>query len=311
MKIAYLILAHTDAPQLGRLVRTLAGKETGIFVHIDKKSDETPFRRECEGIDDVYFVEKRIDVKWGGYSIVKAEIYLLRTALESGAHYDRFMMISGTCYPLWSNARLMEYWAVHPDEERILCYNMTRCAQPKKVRQRITTYHFRDLPLRSPLLRHYIIGGLMHIMNHCPIRKRAQVTIDGARRDVYAGSQWWSFTRPCAEYVLDKIDTNSHLQRYFRTAFAPEEIIFHTIIAASPFREHAILREDGVYPGLARATITHYIIYDERGQHTFTADDYDTLVASDRMFCRKVVTGASDELVRRIDEKRKERLKQG
>lgn len=169
MKIAYLILAHADAPHLGRLVRALAGEDIGIFIHIDKKSDEAPFRREC---------------------------------------------------------------------------------------------------------------------------------------DVYAGSQWWSLTRSCAEYVLDKIDTNCHLRRYFRTAFAPEEIIFHTIIAASPFREHAVLREDGVYPGLAGATITHYIIYDECGQHTFTERDYDMLVASDRMFCRKVVTGASDRLVELIDNKR-------
>ena len=43
MTLAYLISAHTDAPQLKRLVETLH-PDAHFFIHIDKKSDITPFQ---------------------------------------------------------------------------------------------------------------------------------------------------------------------------------------------------------------------------------------------------------------------------
>ena len=38
----------------------------------------------------------------------------------------------------------------------------------------------------------------------------------------------------------------------------------------------------------------------------YQKDDYDSLIQSDKMFCRKVISGASDELVRLIDEHRRQ-----
>ena len=40
--IAFLISAHTDAPQLKRLIEALPA-DADFFVHIDAKSDITPF----------------------------------------------------------------------------------------------------------------------------------------------------------------------------------------------------------------------------------------------------------------------------
>ena len=73
MKIAYLISAHTDAPQLARLIKALH-TDAEFFVHIDKKSDIRPFKAHMNA-KNVHFIGekdknspytgKRIDVRWG------------------------------------------------------------------------------------------------------------------------------------------------------------------------------------------------------------------------------------------------------
>ena len=70
MKIAYLIIAHTDELKLRRLVYSLTTADTGFFVHVDKKVNITPFKNSCKDFDNVFFIEEnRIGVNWGGYSM--------------------------------------------------------------------------------------------------------------------------------------------------------------------------------------------------------------------------------------------------
>ena len=57
------------------------------------------------------------------------------------------------------------------------------------------------------------------------------------------------------------------------------------------------------YPGLTRLTPLHFIDYGE-GIRQLTMDDLPRLQQSGKMFCRKVVSGASDELARHIDQLR-------
>ena len=66
MKIAYMIAAHTDPVQLGKLVKSLEGPDVDFFVHIDKKCSITPFEQSLNGLDGVNFVKKRVCTNWGG-----------------------------------------------------------------------------------------------------------------------------------------------------------------------------------------------------------------------------------------------------
>ena len=43
MKIAYLISAHKDPQQLGRMVQALHTEDTRFFVHVDANVDIKPF----------------------------------------------------------------------------------------------------------------------------------------------------------------------------------------------------------------------------------------------------------------------------
>lgn len=58
MKIAYLILCHTDPKHIRRLVEKVTkGTENEAFVHIDKKADSPAFREALEGLPLFMFCE--------------------------------------------------------------------------------------------------------------------------------------------------------------------------------------------------------------------------------------------------------------
>ena len=67
MRIAYLILCHTDPKHIERLAEKLTkGTNNEVFVHVDKKSDILPFKQELKRLGQVaHVLEKRTSVFWG------------------------------------------------------------------------------------------------------------------------------------------------------------------------------------------------------------------------------------------------------
>lgn len=66
MKIAYLILCHTDPKHIRRLAEKVTkGTENEAFVHIDKKADGPAFRQALEGLPHVHVLKNNRKV-WRG-----------------------------------------------------------------------------------------------------------------------------------------------------------------------------------------------------------------------------------------------------
>ncbi|MBQ2458978.1 MAG: conjugal transfer protein, partial [Bacteroidaceae bacterium] len=65
------------------------------------------------------------------------------------------------------------------------------------------------------------------------------------------------------------------------------------------FKSRCILTE-GEYPGLAALTPLHFIDYNPVIK-VMDETDYPRLMESGKMFCRKVISGKSDELVRLLE----------
>lgn len=306
IKIAYLILAHTDPQQLKNLVQSLyVENRTAFFIHIDAKSNQLIFEHILADLPKVeyHFIKERVKIYWGGYSICKAEENLMKAVLKSERWFSHFVLLSGLDYPVWSNSKIFFQLTQFPKREWMSVYNLSLIRKPKKVPMRITSYHFRDIPLNNPILRHYIVGGLMLLMNLLPIKKRRLLKIGGVYCPIYGGSQWWILTRECVEHVICMLKTDKSIKRYFRYSFAPDELMLQTIIANSSFRKRMICCiEDGIYPGLEKMTFTHYIKYDKSGQKIFTASDYKTIKESDKIFFRKVFSDKSSTLIRMINE---------
>lgn len=105
---------------------------------------------------------------------------------------------------------------------------------------------------------------------------------------------------------MKKLCTEKELVRYFKTSFVPSELCIQTLVFNSPFAARALSVEGG-YTGLSALTPLHYIIYG-KSIKVLTLEDWSALQQSGKMFCRKVVSGASDSLVKTIETERKQEI---
>lgn len=106
MRIAYLILAHKNPEQVKRLVRLL---DSDVYIHIDRKSDMDKFH-----ISDpkVKYINKRVNITWGGFSMIKATLKLINVARNNN-NYDYYILLSGDDYPLRSLDELESFLIEH------------------------------------------------------------------------------------------------------------------------------------------------------------------------------------------------------
>ena len=75
MRIAYLILCHTDPAHIARLCRKITtGTDHIAFVHVDGKSDISPFENLLKGLSHVCLIQDRTNVFWGGTAQLKLRL---------------------------------------------------------------------------------------------------------------------------------------------------------------------------------------------------------------------------------------------
>lgn len=211
-------------------------------------------------------------------------------------------ILTGQDYPLWSNERIINELASHPEQEYIKGMDITLCTEPKKIRDKLVLYHFfRDLKVPYKLKKAFS-GGSRMVMRVLPFRKKPYIVDHGQVKHVFQASAYCCLTWACAKHVYEQMH-NPVLERYFKYSFAPDELMLPTIVYNSPYAQHAFLHEGG-YPGLVGLTLLHHIEYG-KAIRIWKEEDFDLLMQTGKMFARKVVSGISDRLMKRIDEARK------
>ena len=98
MQKNYLILAHKNPLQLGRMIERLDDGASKFFIHLDAKTPIEPFAACLEG-GHIRFIEPRERCVWGDFSIVQATIRLMEAASEE---QGLFILMSGQDYPIQS-----------------------------------------------------------------------------------------------------------------------------------------------------------------------------------------------------------------
>ncbi len=301
MNIAYLISAHTDAPQLKRLVEALH-PDAHFFIHIDKKSDITPFTSLLQG-DNIHFLTNRVNVRWGTILEVQYQMALIQAAIEYPVTFDRIFFLSGLDYPLWRPERITT-WLEAQGEKEILS---GICMDTKDINAQQHELYSLSRPFFHLCLignkgneRLSILGRKMK--QGLGIRKPLSFKVDGETWHLYKGSAWWCISQELAAHIYNMYKTKHAIRHYFTDSFGPAETLIQTIAFNSPEWASRCQLHQGEYPGLAALTPLHYIIY-EPVIKVMDENDYTTLMTSGRMFTRKVVSGKSDQLVKLLNKK--------
>lgn len=224
MKIAYLTLTHKNPELLKRKIEFLSSEDCAFFIHVDKKHDIGQFS-SIKG-RNIFFSEKRIPVYWAEYSMVEALLILIRQALDAPQKYDYFILSQGSDYPLRSSEYIHSFIEKNRGKEFIGAIRITNDDECLMMYQ----INSRRIPSNKPVSR-----IIMKAINQSGLVKRDYRKHLGNLKP-YCGNAHWALTREACLYLLYFVKNNRSVCRYFETTFAPDEMMFHTILGNSVFK---------------------------------------------------------------------------
>ncbi|MEC6747672.1 beta-1,6-N-acetylglucosaminyltransferase [Marinilactibacillus sp. XAAS-LB27] len=309
IKIAYLILAHSDPENLKRLVDRLDDHKASFFVHIDQKTDVEKFKNYLVGYKDVHFIEQRYNIYWGGFSIIRAEIALVRASIGSSKQFDRYVLLSGADYPIKSADYIYDYFEKNKEIEFIRGINLEKLENKELFGSHIDYWQKHDYPFirkTNTIFFTAFRASINRVLRNFKLSSK----IRHDKFDLYHGSQWWALSDDCLRELIETYDQNKEDYKVFEIMFAPDEKFFHTLFFNSNYsnRNQASgpdqpIQMDKRGEDTSRQTslLANIHFLDASMTKWFTKEDYDLLKNSEKLFVRKVSTDRSEALLEKID----------
>lgn len=277
LKLAHLILTHGNPEHLQRLVNALAHPDAHFYVHVDHKTDIAPFL-QLKDTPNVFFISNRIKVYWGGYSIVQATINSFEEILNAPHTYDYINLLSGQDYPIKPVEYIHRFLADNPG--KIFMHFQSITDEWHEALPRISRYHLSNYNLPVGTYR------LERMMNRLlPVRSLPEGIVAVGR------SQWFTATPDSIAYMVRYIHENPWISSFFKLTWAPDEIIFQTILYNSPYREHMV--NDNLL----------YVDWSAGGASpkTLDMDDAEALSKSEKLFARKFNSESDNYILSYLD----------
>ncbi len=210
----YLILCHNNVAHLTYLIDMLSSEKVAFLIHVDKKSNldlQVIQRRQ-----DCFFLDERVEVFWGTFSMVDATLKLLDYANVFFKESRRFTLLSGSCFPVRSKKYINEFFLKN-DEIDFFNYELMKDSKSKPI-SRVKCY----IP---EIARNH--RNLIKTISKIPFRLWGYpLQIE----QFYCGSQWFSITK--ATYLNLKLVLNKDLLSFFKKVYIPDEVFFQTIFIA-------------------------------------------------------------------------------
>lgn len=230
MKLAYLLLCHNTPDHTGRLVEALTAEGNDIYVHLDAKSD-LPINLPAGTA--VSYVDDNVPVYWGEFSQVQAILLLMKLALRSTTEYDYLVLLSGSDYPVRSQAYIKSFFQKNYGCEFINTVKMPN-EQLGKPLTRLTEFRpGSDRRMLKPASE--LLVRLSRLAGGGYPRRDYRRALSGLTP--YAGSTWWALTAGACRHILTFCDAHARFVDYFKCTLCPDEMFFQTIIGNSGFAE--------------------------------------------------------------------------
>lgn len=284
MNLAYIITAYKSPEQVIRLVSKLNTEGTQFFVHVDKKTDGAVYHPMVGGFSHCsnVFILKRFKCNHAGFGIVEAFINGIEKIYEVGEPFDYLINLTGNCYPVKSNqeikARLQRGYGYSYLEH---CEPF-RYDNPAPWLRRFENWHVRTLnrSIRFPLK----VSNHLQLFSikHSPVWLSLNLLFPKKRKfpkgfQPYFGSGAWCIAKEHVDYLYAFIKSQRAFVKYFKHVFAPDELMFQTILANSPFKNKLVNND------------LRYTDWSKGGLHPkiLCWDDWDKLCNTEDLFARK------------------------
>ena len=276
MRHAWMILAHNNFPILEKLLRFLDSENADFYIHIDAKvTDFDPDRFSAvPRYSRVVFVERH-SISWGDFSMVEAELSLLRAAVPGG--YDYYHLLSGVDVPVKSRRYIEDFFAARAGTNFI---NYRRPEISKQDLWRVRFYYpFQRFNIRTIWLRRLLRNASIGVQLLAGVDRTRKLSPEVVFQK---GTQWFDITRALAEHVLSR---EGWIRETFRATYCPDELAVQTLAAGPSFR--GTLPPDA-FDGNHR-NCCRYLDWTRGNPYVFTEDDFDELIHTDPscLFVRK------------------------
>lgn len=264
MKIAFLIMAHKDPEQIGRLTKRLNHPDFDFFIHLDKKIEIADFSYLRN--NNISFTKTRIHVSWAAFSFTTAIYKCIEEILNGSKRYDFIQVLSGQDYPVKSATIIHKFFSDHKTNN-FISFEEEGSEWWKHAIGRINKYHFVNYKFPGRYRFQFIVNALL------PKRKFPfAYTLYGGPR-----ASWFTISHDCAAYVVKFMNDNSELRRFCKFTWGSDEFLFQTIIMNSEFA------------GTVLNDVVNYIDWSGGGSNPkiLTKQDFGTLIKTEKLFARK------------------------
>ena len=229
MKTCFLILAHSNPGQLEVLLEDLVKSNSDVYIHIDKKSSLEAFVH-LES-DNIFFIEERVEVFWGEFSIVEATLNLLKVAVEK--KYDYYTLLSGSDILVQTPESLVNFLRKNKGSEFINIIPMPS-EELNKPLSRVEYYTFTQASFKKLFKSPFFSKVFTKVANKLfKNRIKRNYKKKFLLESFYAGSQWWALSNDAVTLILKYCDENIGFIDYFKHVRIPDEIFFQTILGNS------------------------------------------------------------------------------
>lgn len=295
MKHAYMIMVHKNSYTLEKLLELIDNPLNDIFIHVDKKCTDFDFfmYQAIVKKSRIFFLDKRIIVNWGGYSQVKAELELMKYAVNKG-NYRYFHLLSGQDLPLKTQKFIHEKCSKSPNK-LYLDYKTDINLDTdfgKKLYLRCSVNHYlQEWRNKSSIgwinksitfLDRFLIAVQFYILKRDFIKEK-QIPL------VY-GSNWFSLPQKVVELI---ISNEEKIEYYFSNASFCDELFIQTILAGSS--QKFDIEDNLRYIDFGRSNLKgHLYIWKDK--------DFEELISSSNFFSRKFDENIDRKIIDKITE---------
>lgn len=286
MKHAILILAHKDINQVKHLIEYFE-RDCYVYIHIDKTGEISRANASSLlSLPQTTKVFRKYSLHWGGFSILKTEVFLLKEALEN-CDAEYFHLISGQDYPIKPLSYFLDFFKAYKNLNFLSFVHIPHPKWQENTYDRLTYYYFFDF-FKERVKSCRLSKKWVNTESKYRIKRK----IPQYFNHLYGGSQWFSITRAATTELLRYTKKHKSFYRRLHFTFAPEEIYIQTVLV-NLLPKHSIInnnkrfirwkKENGNYP--ANLAMEHFHL----------------LAESDDLFARKMDYPISSPLVSSID----------
>ncbi len=286
MKHAILIIAYHQADFIKRCIGNF-DDDFLIFIHWDKRAELTEADRSMlAGRPNVKFLEKVHPVNWGSYGLVRVTLLLCREAMKY-EDVEYFHLISDADMPTRNAECFKHFFRVHKGESFMEYgkYQSESGNYDEECFQKMTLFHRTEKYNLRNREEHKRYAAELEAQKKSDKRRPLP--------DIppYGGPAWWSLTRECVAYLLEK---EEYIEKLYTDTLLPDEMFTQTLLMNSPLAPTIVNKH------------LRYISWEYRnGNRPAVLDesDFARILRGDYFFARKVdPEGVSKPFVRLVDD---------